>query len=227
MKIIKTKNYNQLSKVATEFIISEINKKPNMSIAFATGKTPKGLYKRLVKANKKKLVDFSKTKAFNLDEYYPIKSTNKKSFSYYLNKNLFNKINIKKSNITLLNGFIHNLDDECKNYEKKIKKEKIDIMILGVGVNGHIAFNEPGSKPSSKTRLVNLSKQTIKQNKLKNINQALTIGIKTILSSKKIILLASGKSKANAIQHLIKGKQNKKWPVSYLKKHKDLIVVVH
>ncbi len=216
MKIIIVKDYNRMSKLAAELLIKEIRKKPNLATAFATGKTPKGLYKLLVKACKKKEVDFSKIKAFNLDEYYPIKKTNRKSFYYYLHKNLFDKVNIKKENIYLLNGEAKNYKKECKDYENKIKKNKIDLMILGVGVNGHIAFNEPGSLINSKTRLV----------ELENGKKAFTIGISTILSAKKIILLASSKKKAEAIRALIKGNIDKCCPVSFLGEHKNLIVVI-
>ncbi len=218
MKLLKVKNYNEMSEKAAEIIISEINRKPNLAIAFATGKTPLGLYKKLIEACKKKKIDFSKIKAFALDEYYSIKKNDKRSFHYYLYKNLFNKINIKKENINLLNGETKNPKKECSDYEDKIKKNEIDLMILGVGVNGHIAFNEPGSLKNSKTRLVKLKHNAVK-------NRALTIGISAILSSKKIILLASGKKKAEAIKCLVKCKPDKCCPVSFLKKHKNLIVI--
>ena len=196
MKLIKTRNYNEMSEKAADIVINEILKKPNLTIAFATGKTPIELYKNLVKAYRQDEIDFSKIKAFNLDEYYPIKKSNKKSYYYYMFKNLFNHINIKKSNINLLNGETKNPDKECRDYENKIKKNPIDIQILGVGVNGHIGFNEPGSDFNSLTRLVELADFKEK---------ALTVGIKTIMKSKKIILLASGKNKKSAIRCLIKG----------------------
>jgi len=224
MKLIKVKNYSELSKKAADILIEEIKKKPNLVIGFATGKTPSGLYKELIRTYKKKEISFSKVKSFNLDEYYVIKKTNKNSFYYYMFKNLFNKINIKKNNINFLDGETNNPKQECLKYENKIKKNPIDIQILGVGVNGHIGFNEPSSEFNSKTRLVELSNNTKKRNKINE--KALTMGIKTIISAKKIILLASGKDKAEAIKQLIKGKIDKKWPVSFLKKHRNLIVVV-
>lgn len=225
MKLIKVKNYKEMSEKAAELVVKDIKKKPALAIAFATGKTPLGLYRKLAEAYKKKQVNFSKIKAFALDEYYPINKSDKRSFYYYLHKNLFDKINIKKENITLLNGETKNLGRKCKNYEHYIKKNKIDLIILGVGINGHVAFNEPGSLKDSKTRLVELSSETIKNNKIKNIKKGLTIGISTILSSKKIILLASGRKKAEAIKHLIKGKADKKYPISFLKNNKDLVVI--
>jgi len=232
MQVIISKNYRELSKKARDIIINEIKKNPKSNIAFATGKTPKLVYKELIRANKKKLVDFSKIKAFNLDEYYPIKKSSKQSYNYYLFKNLFNHINIKTSNIYLLNGKAKAPKKECENYEKLLKKNPIDLMILGVGTNGHIAFNEPSSSYNSKTRLVNLNKETLKRNSkyFKGINKvpakALTIGIKNILAAKKILLLASGKEKVVPIKHLIKGKISKEFPLTYLKKHKSLIVII-
>jgi glucosamine-6-phosphate deaminase len=232
MKIIKTKNYNELSKTACEILIKEIEKKPNLVIGFATGKTPLGLYKELVKEYKNKKIDFSRIKTFNLDEYYPIKITDKNSYHYYMFKNLFNKINIKKSNINFLNGETKNPKKECLNYEQKIKRNPIDIQILGVGVNGHIGFDEPGSNFNSKTRLIDLSSSTLKRNsrffnkKSQMPRKALTMGINTIMNSKKIILLASGKEKKQAIKHLIRGKIDEKWPVSILKNHKNLIAIL-
>lgn len=219
MKFIKTKNYSEMSKKAAGIIIKNILKKPDIVITLATGSTPKGLYKELVKAHKKTKIDFSKVKCFNLDEYYPIKKNNKNSFSNYLFKNLLNHINIQKPNINLLNGEAKNPKKECQDYEKKIKENPIDLTILGIGVNGHIAFNEPGSQGNSKTRLVNLKHKAPKK-------QALTMGIKTILSAKKIILLASEKSKAKAIKGLMKKKPNKNYPVSFLKKHKNITVII-
>jgi len=224
MKFIKVKNYRELCKKAAEIIIKEVLKKPIITIGFATGSTPLGLYKQLIKAYKKGKVDFSKIRAFNLDEYYPIKRSNKNSYFYYMFKNLFNHINIKKSNVNILNGETRNPKKECKNYEAKIKKNPIDIQILGIGVNGHIAFNEPGSSFNSRTRLVELAPGTIKGKRVPK--KALTMGISTIMKARKLLLLASGKSKAEAVKHLVEGKQNKQWPASFLKKHKNLIVII-
>lgn len=224
MKIIKTKDYKELSSIASKIILQEIKKKPSLTICLPTGRTTLGLYKNLTKKNK---IDFSKVKFFNLDEYYPIKKSDKRSFNFFLRKNFFNKINAREENISLINGETKNPKRECIEYEKEIKRNPIDLLILGVGTNGHIAFNEPGSKINSKTRLVKLTKETIRRNSksLRKIpNRAITIGIKTILSSKKIILLASGKEKAIALSYLNKGK-NSKYPLSFLKSHKNLIVI--
>lgn len=226
MKIIRAKNYNELSEKAAKIIIKKIRKKPTLTLGLASGKSTKELYKILTKEK----LDLSKIKTFNLDEYYPIKKTDKRSFNYFMFKNLFNKTNVDKSNINFLDPETKNVKKECENYEKKIKRNPIDIQILGVGTNGHIAFNEPGSSPNSKTRLVHLSKETIQSNykPFKSQNRmpkkALTVGIKTILSSKEIILLASGRKKAQAIESLLKG--NKTSPVSFLKNHKNLTLII-
>ncbi len=223
MKLIKVKDYDEMSSAASNIIIKEINRKPRLVLGFATGKTPVGLYKELVSAYRHKKVDFLKIKAFNLDEYCPIKKTNRKSYYYYMFHNLFNHVNIDRKNINLLNGEAKDWKKECLDYEAKIKRTPIDIQILGVGVNGHIGFNEPGSSFNSKTRLVELAKETKNINKINK--KALTMGISTILSAKKIILLASGKNKAEAVKCLVKCGLNRCCPVSFLKKHKDLIVI--
>jgi len=143
MRLIKTKNYDELSEKAFQIVAKEILRKPNLIIGFATGASPLGLYRKLAEAYKKGEIDFSKIKGFNLDEYYPIKKKDKKSYSYYIFKNFFDKVNIKKENINLLNGNSKDFKKECRDYENKIRKNPIDIQILGVGINGHIGFNEP------------------------------------------------------------------------------------
>jgi glucosamine-6-phosphate deaminase len=217
MKIIKTKNYKELSDKASKIILSEVLRKPNSVIGFATGKTPIGTYKNLVKEYKKGKVDFSKIKTFNLDEYYPLKNNDKRSHEKYMSRKLFDNINVRKENIHLLNGSSKNFKKECKDYEYKIKSNPIDLQILGIGVNGHIGFNEPGSNFNSKTRLVKLTHVK---------GKGLTMGISTIIKSKKPILLASGKKKAKAILGLIKGNINKNLPASFLRKNKNLVIII-
>jgi len=232
MKIIKVNNYEELSQKACEFLIKEIPKNKKFILGFATGKSVLGTYKLLVKKFKEGKIDFSKIISFNLDEYFPIKKKNKNSFYFYMHKNLFDKINILKKNINLFNGETKNPKKECLNYERKLKKNKIDLQILGLGGNGHIGYNEPGSKINSEVRLINLNEKTLKD-KSKNFkngkmpSRAFTIGIKNILDSKKILLIVSGKNKKVAFEHLIRGKISLDWPVSFLKKHKNLTVIVN
>lgn len=217
MEIIKVKNYQKMSQVASGIILNSISKKPSLVLGLASGHTTLGLYKNLAKACKEKKADFSKIKAFNLDEHYPVKKVDKKSYNYYFFKNLFRKVNIKESSINLLNGETKNPEKECEDYEDNIRKNKIDIQILGIGENGHIAFNEPGSSRSSRTRLVNLTH--IK-------GKALTMGVATIMQAKKIILLASGKKKAKAVRSMVKGKISKKCPASFLRNHRSLTIIL-
>jgi glucosamine-6-phosphate deaminase len=231
MQIIKTKDYGELSKRAADILIKEIRKNPSLTLGSATGSTPLGMYKILVRANKSKKVDFSNITSINLDEYYKIKRKDKNSYYFAMHKNLFDKVNIKPENLNFFNSEAKNPGKECKDYETKIKNKPIDIQILGVGVNGHIGFNEPGSSFNSKTRLIKLTQQTIDSNSrfFKNKSQvpklALTLGISTILRAKKIILLASGKNKSEAIKQLVDGKINSRFPVTFLKKHRNLIVI--
>ena len=164
MKIIKVKDYKEMSDRAAEIVIREIKKKPNLVLGCATGRTPIGLYRRLVRAYKKGEISFSKIKAFNLDEYYPIKRSDKRSYYFYIFKRLFNKVDIKKIDVDILNGEAKDWKKECERYEAKIKKNPIDLQILGIGVNGHIGFNEPGSSFESKTRIINLTGVTVKRN---------------------------------------------------------------
>jgi glucosamine-6-phosphate deaminase len=232
MQIIKTQNYEELSKKAAEIIISEVQKNPFISICFATGETSIGIYRELIKAYEAGKVDFSEITTHNLDEYYPIKKTNKNSYYYFMLENLFNHINVKRKNINFLDGNSVNPRTNCENYEKDIKENPIDLLILGIGINGHIAFNEPGSSFDSKTRLVNLFQETIKSNSrfFNDINEVpklgLTMGISTIMSAKKIIMLAAGANKKVAVKSMIDSQVNEDCPASFLQKHKDVVVIV-
>ena len=156
----------------------------------------------------------------------------KNSYYYYTHNKILNHVNIKKSNFNKLDSEAENPKRFCKEYDKMIRKNHLDLQILGVGVNGHIGFNEPGSKRHSKTRMIKLTEDTRKVNSrfFKRVDDvpkyALTIGIGTILKTKKIILLANGKDKAVAIRNLVRGKVGRKWPVSFLRKHKNLVVII-
>jgi len=232
MLLIIAKNYIEMSKKAADIVSMEINKKPNLRLGLATGSTPLGMYEELIKYYKEKKIDFSKVHVFMLDEYYPISKNNKNCYYYYTQEKILNHVNIIKSNINILNGETKNPEKLCQEYDKKIRKNPLDLQILGVGVNGHIGFNEPGSSFYSKTRLLKLTKNTRKINSrfFKDLDKvpisALTIGIGTIMKTRKLILLANGKNKAVAIKHLINGKISSKWPVSFLRKHKNLILIV-
>ena len=228
MEIIKVKSYGEMSWVASEIVIGEMLKKRNLVMGFATGRTPLGLYRNLVRAYKKGRVDFSGVRSFNLDEYYPVAKNDKRSYFSYMFRNLFGLVNVKKSNLNFLDGEVKDWKKECLRYEKKIRESPIDLIILGVGVNGHIGFNEPGSLKTSRTRLIELSDDTVKRNSgvfRKVPTRALTIGVGTIFSSRKILLLASGRDKVNAVERLMRGKVSGEWSISFLRGHRDLVVV--
>jgi len=219
IKITIKKNKNEVSKEAARIISQSINKKPSLVLGLATGKTMIPVYKELLNLYKKKKISFKKVRTFNLDEYYNIDDKN--SFRYYMDKNLFNKVDINKKNINFLKE-----EKDGKNYEEKIKNLPIDLQILGIGINGHIGFNEPGSSIKSKTRKVKLSESTIKTNsrffKSKKIPRyALTMGIGTIMKAKRIILIATGKEKSSIIKKTL-DKTNKNIPASILNKHSNV-----
>lgn len=233
MKIIIAKDYNSMSRKAADLIIQQIQKKKNSVLGLATGDTPLGMYKNLAKAHKKGEVSFKKITAFNLDEYAGLSEDNKNSYHYYMRKNLFKHIDIAQKNIFILNGAAKNLKKECGNFEKMIKERKgIDLQILGIGLNDHIGFNEPGSSFKSKTRPVNLTTATRAANAkyFSGINEvpkrALTMGLATIMRAKKIILLASGGKKARIIAKALAGKIKRSVPASILQKHPDVTVIL-
>lgn len=232
MLIIVTKDYKEMSKRAAELVALEIIKKQSLRLGLATGSTPVGMYDKLIKLYKTKKIDFFNVQAFMLDEYYQISKKDKNSYYYYTHNKILNHVNIKKSNFKILDSETEDPKKFCKEYDKMIRKNHLDLQILGVGVNGHIGFNEPGSRRHSKTRMIRLTEDTRKINSrfFKSIDEvpkyALTMGIGTILKTKKIILLANGKNKAVAIKNLVKGKVGKKWPVTFLRKHKNLILIL-
>ena len=195
--------------------ILDNNTLESKTLLLPTGSTPLGLYKEMISRN----IDFSNCTTFNLDEYYKIAPTDVNSYFYYMDTNFFQHINIRPTNINLLDGNTDNTMEECKKYSDKIMKSGIDIAFLGIGVNGHIAFNEPGSSMNSVTRLVELNNSTQQVNKIE-YTQALSVGITEILSSKKIILMALGETKADIIyEYLCNMKPHLDIPVSYLSTH--------
>ena len=224
--------------IAKEIIkcIKKNNKKNKKTVlGLATGSSPKGVYNKLIEIHKKEKVSFKKVVTFNLDEYYSISKDHKQSYHQFMDENLFNHIDIDRDNIHIPDGDLDKkmIDNFCKEYEKKIKSYGgIDIQILGIGANGHIGFNEPGSNLNSITRLVKLDYQTrhdarLNFNGIKNVpSSAITMGIKTILASKRIILMAWGKSKSNAIKKAVEVRQNVKVPASLIQSHHNATIVL-
>ncbi|MCM8815525.1 MAG: glucosamine-6-phosphate deaminase [Candidatus Omnitrophica bacterium] len=212
MRVIIRKTYEEISKEAANLVKSRIEKKPDLVLGLATGSTPLGLYKELIRMNKENLISFKRVKTFNLDEYYGLSGDHPQSYRYFMNTNLFDHIDIDKSNTMVPDGTAEDWEEFCRYYENQIKKAGgIDLQVLGIGSDGHIAFNEPGSSLSSRTRLVALDAQTIEDNsrffqdKSQVPRFALSMGVGTILEAKEIILVANGKNKAYAIAQAIEG----------------------
>jgi len=233
MNLIIVENYDEISKLAAINIKDVINKKPNAVLGLATGSTPMGTYKELIKMNKENEVDFSKVTTVNLDEYIGLSENDAQSYRYFMNENLFNQINIKKENTFVPNGLAKDIDEETKNYDKRIDElGGIDIQFLGIGANGHIAFNEPSDILISGTHLTELAQSTIDANSrfFNSIDEvpktAISMGLGQIMKSKKIILLAHGKEKANAIKEALSGKITTKNPATMLQMHKDVTIII-
>ena len=233
MKLIVVNNYEELSKVAAKEFSKVIKEKENAVLGLATGGTPVGMYKELIKMYEKKELNFSKITTVNLDEYIGLNPEHNQSYRYFMNNNLFNHINIDKSNTFVPNGLAEDLEAQCKEYDQKIVElGGIDIQLLGVGNNGHIAFNEPNSELSSGTHIISLTDNTIEANArfFDNIDdvprKAITMGVGGIMKAKKIILIASGESKAEAIKGIFSGKITPANPATMLQMHRDVTIIV-
>ncbi len=232
MRIIVCENYDEMSARAAEIVASQLILKPDSILGLATGSTPIGLYENLAKMNKEGLIDFSQVKSFNLDEYYPIDHSNDQSYYYFMNDNLFSKVNIDVKNTDIPNGEASDPVAECKAYEERIAASAgVDLQILGIGQNGHIGFNEPDENLSAVTHLVTLTDNTIEANarffeKKEDVpTKALTMGIGTIMKSRKIVILASGKNKFDAVQKLLDNSITTDCPATMLKTHPDVILI--
>ena len=228
MEIVVCKTKEEASRKAAAMITAAVQKNPRTVLGLATGSTPVLMYTEMAKAVKAKKVSYKQVKSWNLDEYVGLAGTHDQSYRYFMNKNLFEKIDIKLSNTHVLNGLAKDPEKECRAYEAQIKKAGgIDIQVLGIGSDGHIAFNEPGSSLASRTRLVSLTPQTIKDNarffkKASDVpTQALSMGVGSIMESKRVILLAFGKNKAAAVAAAVEGGVSQFCTASALQMHPD------
>jgi glucosamine-6-phosphate deaminase len=233
MRIIIADNYKEMSKKAAAMVSSQVILKHDCVLGLATGDTPLGMYKELIKLYENKEVDFSDVTTFNLDEYYKLQKENAESYYYYMNNNFFKYINVKKENTHILNGTAKDIDEECRSYEQQIKnKGGIDIQVLGIGTNGHIGFNEPDINFEAETHLVKLDEMTIEANsrffssKDEVPTTAVSMGIKTIMQSRRVVLLANGEAKADAIYKTVKGKVCPEVPASILQFHYDVTLII-
>lgn len=232
MEIIRVKDYDAMSDAACSYLVERINRLENPVLGLATGSTPEGLYKRLIEKYNQGEVSFKNVKSFNLDEYVGLDKTNPNSYYYFMKDKLFDHVDISLDNVRVPNGVATDLQQECEDHEKAIEAAGgIDIQLLGIGANGHIGFNEPGTPFSSKTQVVDLEESTIQANSrffnsIEEVpTQAVSMGIDTIMKSKEILLLISGKNKAEALAKLLSGEVTEEVPASVLQNHPNVTVI--
>jgi glucosamine-6-phosphate deaminase len=231
MKIIKVKNYDQMSDEALKIVLEVVKNKPNATLGLATGSTPLGLYAKMIEDHKNNGTSYAECRAVNLDEYVGLDINSDQSYVYFMRENLFKNIDIKLENTHIENGKADDKDAECARYNALLDELRQDVQVLGIGSNGHIAFNEPGTPFNSVTHIVDLAESTIKDNsRLFNSidevpRQAFTMGLSNIMNSKKILILANGEGKANAIRELVLGEVCEQVPATILRNHPDCILI--
>jgi len=233
MKVIVVSSYDELSISAAEVIEHQVRVNPFSVLGLATGSTPIGTYRTLVKKHLEEKLDFSRVTTFNLDEYCNIEPSNPQSYAYFMKENFFSKVNIADHMTNLPESHAEDIEAVCMAYENKISSRGgIDLQLLGIGRNGHIGFNEPGDSFKSDTHRIKLDERTIKDNArfFKSIDDvpryAISMGIKTIFSAKKILLIASGVDKAEIIYEMIHGQVRPAVPATILQMHPDVTVIL-
>lgn len=233
MEVIIKKNFEEMSLAGARVVAKVINGKPNAVLGLAAGATPLGVYKELIRMHKEEGLDFSQVRTFNLDEYVGLPKEHPQSYYYFMHENLFKFINIPKHNIHIPSGTTDNYQAFCRWYEERIAEcGGIDLQILGIGVDGHIAFNEPASSLGSRTRLKTLAKTTVDENAplFDSVEEvpihAITMGVATILEARKTLLLANGQSKAPAVAATIEGPITSMITASALQLHRDSMCIL-
>jgi glucosamine-6-phosphate deaminase len=231
--VIKT-DYDDVNREAARIVAGAVRAKPEIVLGLATGSTPLGLYKELIALYRAGSLDFSRTKSFNLDEYLGLSASHPQSFHFFMEQNFFSQVNLPRDSIHIPDGTItRDYDAYCTRYEQSIKAAGgIDLQILGIGRNGHVGFNEPTSSLASRTRLKALSRETIEDNEhffgseSEMPKCAITMGIGTILDSRRVLLLASGRSKAAAVAKAIEGPITSSVSASALQMHPDVTFII-
>ena len=233
MRVIITNDYTEMSCEVARIIAHQILAKENSVLGLPTGDTPTGMYEELVQMYNCGVIDFFKVITFNLDEYYGLPPDHPQSYHRYMREKLFNYVNTQEGNIHIPDGVAKDIEEECRRYEEEIYRYGgIDLQVLGIGANGHIGFNEPGSDWEMITSLVKLSEGT-RRREARHFRdpaevpaQGITMGIKTIMKARKILLLASGKEKAKATTKALEGPVTKRVPASILQLHPMVTVVL-
>jgi glucosamine-6-phosphate deaminase len=233
MEVIIVHDYGEMSHVAAQIMRRQVIRKPDSVLGLATGTTPIGTYKELIRLYEQEGLDFSKVTTFNLDEYIGLPPAHPQSYHYFMHDQLFKHINVDRTRIFLPNGMAEDIDSHCLWYEEQIKRAGgIDMQLLGIGRDGHVAFNEPGSSLGSRTRLKSLTEETIADNsrffdKREDVpGFAITMGVGTILQARDILILASGESKAAVCGKFIEGPVTAQVTASALQLHPHVIAVL-
>lgn len=232
MELIVCKNYDECSKVAAGIFSEAISKNPNIILGLATGSSPIGTYKNLIKDYEDGKISFKNVKTYNLDEYVGISRDNEQSYYYFMNDNLFNHVDINKENVHVPYAKEGAYNESAKAYTEELKKVSVDIQLLGIGANGHIGFNEPGTSFDQETFIVTLTEKTREDNKrfFNSIDEvpthAITMGIADIMRAKKIVLIACGANKKEAVKKLLSKEITTDFPASALHNHNDVVVIV-
>lgn len=232
VKWIEVNTYEEMSRIGAEIFVKQLMNKPNSVLGLATGGTPVGLYEILVQQNKEGNISFKDAVTFNLDEYVGLSQQSKASYWTYMHENLFNHVDIKEEHIHIPNGIAEDLIIECKEYEQAIESAGgIDLQLLGIGVNGHIGFNEPGTSFNSLTHVVELTESTRTENAIyfeegeEVSTHALTMGIQSIMNAKELVLLAFGERKLDAMKKLQEGVIDEQFPASQLITHPNITII--
>lgn len=232
MKIYKAKDYKDMSRKAANIISAQVIMKQNCVLGLATGSTPIGTYDQLVEWYNKGDLDFSEVTTVNLDEYKGLPRTNDQSYYYFMHQHLFDRVNIDPERTNVPNGMEPDAEKECGRYEELIRSlGGVDLQLLGLGHNGHIGFNEPGEAFEKETHCVDLTESTIEANKRFFASaddvpkQAYTMGIKTIMQAKKILIVVNGENKADIVEHAFFGPVTPEVPASILQLHNDVTLV--
>ena len=232
MKIIRVKDYDELSLEGTKIVGEFIKNNPQATLGLATGSSPIGLYQNLIKMFQNKEISFKEIKTYNLDEYCGLPKSHPESYYSFMYRNLFSHVDIKDENVHIPSSEGEDMQKNCDDYNRLLHQTTIDLQLLGIGGNGHIGFNEPGTPFDRETFLVKLAERTRQDNKMffkedeEVPHYAITMGIKNIMEAKKIVMLISGKSKAEAVKRLLSGEITTDFPASILHKHPDVTVII-
>ena len=231
MKVIITENYEEMSKVASQILIDIVKNNPNAILGLATGSSPIGTYENMAKDHRENGTSYKTVRTVNLDEYVGLTADHDQSYAYFMRTNLFDKVDIDLKNTNLPSGSAPDAQKECDRYNALLEVMQQDVQLLGLGSNGHIGFNEPNTPFESLTHLVDLTESTIKDNSrlFASIDevprQALSMGIKNIMNAKSILMVVSGKNKAEAVKGMVKGEVTPNLPASVLQLHPFVTII--